>query len=56
VSADVGVPRDVFAQWAAWLDAGEGAKVRADLADLLAKTGPGDTPSSVDPAARISTR
>lgn len=58
-SPDVGVPRDVFAQWAAWLDAGEPAKVAADLADLLAKTTgrpPGADPPSSAPPPPISTR
>lgn len=41
MSASVGVDRDVFAQWARWLDAGDVDAVRADLAALLADTEPG---------------
>jgi hypothetical protein len=51
------IPLEVAAQWLAWLTntpAGP-ERVRADLADLLARSGPPpDPPSSVDPG--ISTR
>lgn len=57
---DVDVPRDVFVQWAQWIDAGQPERVRADLTELLAAVPKSvtvdrpDPPSSVDPP--ISTR
>lgn len=51
---DVGVPLGVFVQWSEWLDAGEVAKVQADLRALIRDVDAPDPPSSVDPP--ISTR
>lgn len=54
MGADIGVDRDVFAVWLAWLDRGEVDAVKRDLRQLLGDTAPAgtgapDRPVSVDP-------